>query len=471
MIPAGKEQLKCFAVRRGQIEGRFNPSYFASGYQHLLRKLQTLPHVRKLGSLIQEGAFGILPPGNSYLESGGIRFLRATELLPNNEISWDTCLRVPEKFGQHERAKIKAGDVLLAVKGATIASDKSVCSIEEISELTIVNGSIFRFQPNAETCSLFLCSVLTSDFAKKQMKGSMILNNAVDYLSRRVIDDLLIPLPDLNIQKKIVAEMEQARKARRKKLQQVDELLDSLDEWLMEKLGLIPATADERTIFALRLEQLKGHRIDVPAYRPFFAKSHPPKTPLASLSDLAYIDSHVIRKPEDENELIPYVGLPECEQTEVREVVMRPYHEVKGRSVVKPGDILFARIEPSIFNKKYVFVEDLKGHEYAYTSTEFYVVTPNYSEADPHYLYAMFFSSFVFNQVKGKTTGSSGRRRLDPELFRSLQFPKPSMKMQQTIATEVRRRREEARRLRAEAAAEWENAKISFEEKLLGNRG
>jgi len=80
----------------------------------------------------------------------------------------------------------------------------------------------------------------------------------------------------------------------------------------------------------------------------------------------------------------------------------------------------------------------------------------------------MFFCSFVFAQVKGKTTGSSGRRRIDSQMFAGLQIPVPNREIQQEIATEMRRRREESRRLKAEAEAGWESAKEEFERVLLG---
>ena len=150
---------------------------------------------------------------------------------------------------------------------------------------------------------------------------------------------------------------------------------------------------------------------------------------------------------------------------------MRPYEEVKGRSVIRPGDILFARIEPSVFNKKYVLTDDLKGHPYAYTSTEFYVVTPIHSEVNRDYLYTMFFSTFVFAQVKGKTTGSSGRRRIDLAMFAELQIPLPEKRaIQEEIALEVMRRRGEATRLREEGARALEQAKEKIERIILGEQ-
>ena len=281
---------------------------------------------------------------------------------------------------------------------------------------------------------------------------------------------LLIPLPSLDIQQALVADMDAAREARRDTLARADALLSGLDGYLLEQLGLTAAIKDERQTFAVRLNEISGRRIDPPAYRPFFAKGKPLTTPTQPLYAVADIDANRTNPPLDEAEMVPYVGLPECSLTEVREVTLRPYSEVKGRSILRSSDILFARIEPSVFNKKYVLADDLKGYDYAYTSTEFYTVSAKPLEAIQGYLYAMFFCSFVFAQVRGKTTGSSGRRRIDPELFANLQIPIPEMAVQQAIADEVGRRRASARRLRQQAEADWAAAKARFERRLLGER-
>lgn len=146
---------------------------------------------------------------------------------------------------------------------------------------------------------------------------------------------------------------------------------------------------------------------------------------------------------------------------------MRPYGEVKGRAVAKPGDVLFARIEPSIFNKKYVLADDLKGHPFAYTSTEFYVVTPIKGVSIAEYVHAMFFCSFVYLQTRGMTTGSSGRRRLDAGQFRTLKFPLASTSVQREIADEVVRRRAASKRLETHAETLWQQARERFAQQLL----
>lgn len=55
-------------------------------------------------------------------------------------------------------------------------------------------------------------------------------------------------------------------------------------------------------------------------------------------------------------------------------------------------------------------------------------------------------------------------------MFAGLQIPVPDREIQQEIATEMRRRRGESRRLKVEAEAGWESAKEEFECELLGEQ-
>ena len=123
--------------------------------------------------------------------------------------------------------------------------------------------------------------------------------------------------------------------------------------------------------------------------------------------------------------------MPETGNREVKEVIFRPYKEVKGRKIIYPNDILFARIEPSIFNRKYIWTDDLKGHDFAFTSTEFYILTP--LKTSVKYLFNVLFLDYLYAQVEGRTTGSTGRRRLDIEVFKRLDIPFPNQAAQEKI--------------------------------------
>lgn len=166
---------------------------------------------------------------------------------------------------------------------------------------------------------------------------------------------------------------------------------------------------------------------------PLFFISKPKNTKgFIELKKVANINPSRKRPNLKLDDKVPYVGLPETGDLEIKQVLRRPYKEVKGRNIIKQGDILFARIEPSIFNQKYIFVSNLESSEYAFTSTEFYIVESK-NNIVPEFLFYMFFSDLVYKQVIGKTTGSTGRRRLDKGVFEKLMIPYPNIETQNRI--------------------------------------
>ncbi len=179
--------------------------------------------------------------------------------------------------------------------------------------------------------------------------------------------------------------------------------------------------------FTVYADDLKG------ILSPLFFISQPENTKgFIELNKIAEINLSRKINNLDLNDLVPYVGLPETDNLEIKEVLKRPYKEVRGRNIIKKGDILFARIEPSIFNKKYILADDLRGNDYAFTSTEFYIVKAK-ENINPKFLFYMFFTKQVYVQVLGRTTGSTGRRRLDRGVFENLLIPFPDKQIQNKI--------------------------------------
>jgi hypothetical protein len=78
----------------------------------------------------------------------------------------------------------------------------------------------------------------------------------------------------------------------------------------------------------------------------------------------------------------------------------------------------------------------------------------------------------MLKSLKGTSRSSIEAEGKNPRLTNddvtNLEIPIPLFKVQQAVVDEVRHRREEARRLRVEADAEWAAAKELFEAQLLG---
>jgi restriction endonuclease S subunit len=102
------------------------------------------------------------------------------------------------------------------------------------------------------------------------------------------------------------------------------------------------------------------------------------------------------------------------------------------------------------------------------TSTGFSVIRGvDESRVMNDYLWCILRRKICLSQMLQRASGGNYPAITEPELAKVL-IPVPAMDIQETIAAEARRRRDEARRLRAEADSGWQAAKHWFEEQLLG---
>ncbi len=279
--------------------------------------------------------------------------------------------------------------------------------------------------------------------------------------------EFLLPLPPLAEQRRLVEPILAARAATRDAERDAERVDADVDALLMTELDLTVEDPENLLTFAVPTRALRRHRLDALAHLPALHATSRSSGRLVALEDVARVNPRR-EPPPAHDERVPYVGLPECDRTTVREVVLRPREEVAGWAIAQPGDILFARIEPSVFNRKYVFVSDLHDYERVYTSAEFYVVEADSEQIDRHFLHELLLSSIVAPQVRGKTTGSSGRRRIDPGLFASLQLPLPPLATQHRLAERIASRREVVRSALENGATRVQRELDAFEAALFG---
>ena len=425
-------------------------------------------NIKRLGDVIASGSYGVLPPGDSYLESGGVRFLRPTEMRPNNEVVWNSCLRAPLEFSKKTRARLKNGDVLIAVKGATIASEKSVCVIRDLSEPTIVNGSIFHFQPIEDVSSEYLLNVLSSDFAKKQMKQGLILNNAVDYLSRTIIDDFLIPIPTLETQRALVTKMEVARTARQQKLDEAETLLAGIDDFVLEQLGLEMPVGETELSFAITQADL-AKRLDTYFYKPHLREAE--NRVLSFKPETKKLSQLLASPPQNGVDARKYLS---SGQKYLRVQNIRPFDiildnaayvesENKKDIALREGDVLLTR--KGTFGTAALVTEESTN---CLISSEIILLRlSENSNCSPEYLVA-WLNSRIGQMLFDRYKSGAIMGHITQNVVKNFPIPIASTQIQEKIADEIQSRRSKALQLRKEAETLWQEAKGAFEKALLG---
>lgn len=258
-------------MSQGKLKGnRIDTEYYTPSRKDFLDNVWK-SHFVKLKEIIKEWSYGILPPGNSYNDENPITFIRATEMSENLYVDFYNALKVPEKYYQSKRSRLQKWDILIAVKWATIASKKCIWFIDKEIPESIINGSIFRFQTIEWVYPKYVAYYLDSKEGKKQMKFSLVANNAVDYLNKDVIENLQIPLPSIEIQQQIVKKLDQALAEKQKLEDESKETSKNIDEYVLWKLGIeLPEQQEEKMCFSVELEEVKNSRFDVFYNKPKF---------------------------------------------------------------------------------------------------------------------------------------------------------------------------------------------------------
>ena len=461
------KKIKTFIIKRSDLENRLDPKFIEPERLDFYKKLKSHGNIVKLKDIIIEGSYGILPPGESYNPDNPIKFIRATELKEDLSIDFENVHYVESKY-YTKRAALKKHDILLAVKGATIAGVKCVAIVKDEIENCIINGSIFRMQVNENVNPYYIAYLLNSDLLKKQMKYNLIANNAVDYLDKKLINNLLIPLPTLKIQNEIVREFKIAYEKKKEKENESEELNIEINNFLNNSLSIhITQTKHDlkNRVFKVDFKQVTGKRFDSYFY---LHQSIESKIDLG-LYETVYFSNLIKRLTNGydfrtyDSTGTPYVKVANIKKGEFDfskiEYVQLNSDEIKKKIQLKKGNLLITR--KGTFGNSIALKEDLN---YIISSEVFYIEIKQ-ELVDAKYL-EIFLNSFIgqsqFDRVKiGAIMGS-----LSQEAIKKLKIPLPSIQKQYEIIRIVENFNFRIKDLKREGKEILEAA-IIYSEKIL----
>lgn len=358
---------------------------------------------------------------------------------------------------------LKQEDLLFARSGAT--AGKTFLYNDDL-EPAIFAGYCIRFQFDPDRVIPEFVYFYTKSTRYMAWVDSIQRPAGQPNINKEEFKSFTIPLPTLDKQQKLVAEMKAAQEARRKKLAQAEELLDGFDDYLLDRLGLVAAAGQDQAAFATRLSSvLLSKRIN-PQY------FHPERmSAIQAIQNASTnLKPRVLNTMADfKRDIVPagasdnYIGLANVQSNtgELVETTDRPSGTCFRFS---ENDVLFARLRPYL-NKVH------RAERSGVCSTEFHVIRLRQAESKnevlPGYLSSVLRSSIILAQVKHMMTGNTLPRLANDDVV-NLVIPMPEISVQREIVAEMRRRRKESRKLRTGAQAVWEAAKAGFERKLLG---
>lgn len=385
------------------------------------------------------------------------KYIRITDygedgIEPNHEFV--TAEFVDEKY------LLKDEDILFARSGAT--AGKTFIYTKDLGKAIFAGYCIrFRFDKQLALPKYVYFYTKTERYAA--WVNSMQRPAAQPNINKEEYKSFVIPLPDLDTQHALVAEMEAARATRQSKLAEAENLLTGIDGFVLDELGLKLQKEEKRNAFAARLKQLQAGQTMNPDYfhperiRAIKAiKKSSPRLRVERLADIADFIRDITTVQESDK----YLGLASVQSNTGELVEVEETAEGQCFRYQK-NDVMFGRLRPYL-NKIRCAEED------GVCSTEFHIIRLREQGISPEYLAVILRSSVILAQTKHMMTGNTHPRLTNEDVV-NLVVPIPrDVKQQQKIVAELQRRRTQARQLREEAESAWREAKSQFEKKLLG---
>lgn len=355
---------------------------------------------------------------------------------------------------------LKANDILFARTGGTVG--KTYFYDGSIGEAVFAGYCIrFRFNEN-KVIPKYVYWCTKTDFYKKWINGIQRPSGQPN-INKEEYKSFEIALPDKEYQKKLVSKMDTALKMRNSKLHDAEQML-KIFEMNVADIFNLESHSQSKLCFAIKLKELDGV-IDAKRYVSIKREARE-----FSISDICEIVDEKINVLRFDRQVIDWIRIDDLpnQPLEIKEIRTQPADEVEGNFFeVCEGDILVARLGPTILNKKIVIVPQLKRTTIA--SAEFLVLRCK-DEYKPEAVMAVlktaYYRDLMYSHARGSTPS---RYRLNREDMLRLPFP-DICEHQEQLAIDAARLREKVNTMRAQAEQEWQAAKEQFEKLCWKNK-
>lgn len=445
-VPQHISQDKIFIVKKSEIEGRLGPDFYKPSIASLEKKIRLLS-IKRLRSYAQSFAGGATPSKREFEKyysdtQTGIPFLRVQNLQTNGELSLNECIYINEEThnGLLKRSQVSEGDLLVKITGVGRMAIASVAPKDFVGN---TNQHMVVIKTGNSAVSKYLAHYLNLDIIEKiaSRYSTGGTRPALDYHSLKNIP--IIEGLDFSI-------IDNAIKAKKAKEVEAQQLLDSIDGYLLKELGItIPSVDDglKNRIFFSSFNKIRDNRID-PIYSLYLDKNaSSAKYDNTSLRSVAHIEKgNTLSSSGIEEGNIPVIAGGQTS----------PYNHNKSNY---KGNII--TVSASGAYAGYVWY-----HDYPIYATDCCVI---FSKDE-----SIFITKYLFEVLKLQQNGiyRSQTGAAQPHVYASdlqmLNIPVVSIKKQKEIVDYIANIRTRAKALQAEGKAILKDAKRKVEQMIMG---
>lgn len=464
-IPQHIDNNKIFIVNRSEIEGRLEPEFYRPSLASLEKHIRGLA-THKLRDYALYMAGGATPKKTEankfYADSEtGIPFLRVQNLQTNGELSLSDCVYINEEThnGLLERSQVAEGDLLVKITGV---GRMAVASVAPKGFVGNTNQHMVVIKTGDAALSKYLARYLNLDIIEKiaSRHSTGGTRPALDYPSLRnipIVEDIDFTIIDNAIAIKKQKELE------------AEQLLASIDSYLLGELGIIMPeikTDLRHRLFLVNRRDLND-RLD-PKYNKDFSylKRLPSIYPWVTLNDVVLNNGQY---GANESAIdynigdVRYIRITDIDELgNLKETDKKTAETIDESYLLSYNDVLFAR--SGSVGKCYIHKDVSESAIFAGYLIRFVLDKKN---IDSDYLF-YFCNSKLYSLWVETIQRPAVQANINAQEFRKMRIPLPPLDKQREIANQIFTIRQQAKALQEEGRNILEQAKKEVEQMIIG---
>ena len=467
-VPQNIDPNKIFLVNRSEIKGRFDPkmTLYNKKVQNAL-----FPMVKLKNLLLSKPQYGANEAGLDRLNNTQPRYIRITDIDENGLISINelgaTVANVEEKY------ILNNNDILIARSGATVG--KSYLH-KELPYTCLYAGYLIRFLVDSQKILPGYLFSYTQLNSYKEWVNAIQRPSAQPNINAEEYQSLEIPLPGLSKQKEIVVFLSDAYRKKQQKEQQAEEILNSIDDYLLCELGISLPQEDFEKTFLVGYNDIINERWDPYYHQPYFSAAFEKLKGEYDLYSIKQVSSLITSgitplsggdAYTNREEGVVFIRSGDIDINGVIDfdklLYIKPsvHNSIMQSSQVRKNDIMIAIVGATIGRIGIYYSDEPANINQAIALVR---LKPNFH---PDYVKEVLQSSIgQLNLDKMKRPVARANINLDE--IGHIIIPIPPLDKQQEIINHISKMRAQAKQLQAEGAEILQKAKLEVERMILG---
>ncbi|EOC2063230.1 restriction endonuclease subunit S [Campylobacter upsaliensis] len=453
--------------------GRFDPQFYMQIFENNLSKIKQKKH-EKIGNLVELSTQGYVFEKDK--KQNIFQYIEISNIDIENGHIRDVSLIAEKDAPSRARLLVKQDDILVS---ATRPNRGAIAIVPKNLDGAVAStGFIVIRKVRDKILKQYLAIILKTNISLLQFQQRSTGGN-YPAITQDDFKKCLIPLPPLSTQQHIIDLMDKAYKAKKEKENKAKELLDSIDSYLLEELGIIlPLRANntlDSRIYTQKISALSGSRFDAnyhqKYYRDLEKSLHCSPYPLVNLASLINNFKKGIEVGSSEysqNKEIPFIRVSDITNNgidfdNVQKFISASLFENLKAYKPKQNELLYSKdgtvgicLEADV-SRDYIISGGILRLELK-------------AEVDKDFL-CFLLGSYMINVFANRVSIGAVIKHLNIGEFLNLKIPLPPLAIQTQIANRLKSSKFQALSLEKEAKEILNKAKIDVETLLLSVGG